>query len=123
MTEAVLLIASPLPAKLLSINSERKGHWGTRAQIVRAWRECAWAEALSQGIPRFSTVEIDVQITQKGILADIGNHLPTVKAIIDGLVDAKVMPDDNPTYLRALRIHPNVRGEPQVRLSLVGETS
>ena len=115
------IIREPFPAKLLSLNAERSMHWSGRAGIVRAWRERAWAEALSQGMGRFAWVELDVFITQKGIIADIANHLPTVKAIIDGMVDARVIPDDDPTHLRALRIHPNVRGTPQVRVEINGE--
>ena len=43
-------------------------------------------------------------------------HAPTVKAIVDGLVDDEVLVDDSPEYLRALRIHVPTRGKPGVRI-------
>ena len=104
------------PARMLTINAERSMHWATRAGIVRAWRQAGWAEALHAHLPRLQAAEIDAYPSQKGVLADAGAHSPVVKALVDGLVDAKVLPDDSPAYLRALRIHPPTRGKPGVTL-------
>jgi crossover junction endodeoxyribonuclease RusA len=90
---------------------------GARAAIVKLWRQAGWAEALAAHLPRLQAAEIDAWPFQKsGVLADVGAHSPVIKALVDGLVDAHVLPDDSPMYLRALRIHPPTRGAPGVTL-------
>ncbi|MGH9089991.1 MAG: hypothetical protein ACRDZR_01205 [Acidimicrobiales bacterium] len=106
-------IVIPAPARMLTTNAERRLHWSQRAEIVRLWRVAAWAGAVAArpGLAALSAAEIDAYPVQRGgVLADPGAHAPIVKAAVDGLVDAKVLPDDSPTFLRALRIHPPVRG-------------
>jgi crossover junction endodeoxyribonuclease RusA len=114
MPEHTLTIVAP--ARMLTINAERSMHWSTRAGIVKLWRQAGWAQALADHLPRLRMAEIDAYPSQKGVLADAGAHAPTIKALVDGLVDAHVLPDDSPTYLRALRIHPPTRGKPGVTL-------
>jgi crossover junction endodeoxyribonuclease RusA len=104
------------PSRMLTINAERTIHWTARAAIVKLWRQAGWAEALQAKLPRLQAAEIDAYPVQKGVLADAGAHAPVVKALVDGLVDAHVLPDDSPAYLRALRIHPPTRGKPGVTL-------
>jgi crossover junction endodeoxyribonuclease RusA len=104
------------PARMLTINAERTMHWAPRATIIKRWRTAGWAEALHAKLPRLQAAEIDAYPVQKGVLADPGAHSPVVKALVDGLVDAHVLPNDSPTYLRALRIHPPTRGKPGVTL-------
>jgi crossover junction endodeoxyribonuclease RusA len=113
-TEHSLTIAAP--SRMLTINAERTMHWSTRTTIVKLWRQAGWAEALHAHLPRLQAAEIDAWPSQKGVLADAGAHAPVVKALVDGLVDAHVLPDDSPTFLRALRIHSPTRGKPGVTL-------
>jgi crossover junction endodeoxyribonuclease RusA len=113
-TEHELTVVAP--ARMLTINAERSMFWATRAAIVKLWRQAGWAEALHAHLPRLQAAEIDAYPSQKGVLADAGAHSPVIKALVDGLVDAHVLPDDSPTYLRALRIHPPTRGKPGVTL-------
>ena len=109
MNEWRLAVAAP--GKMLTINAERRMHWAKRSAIVVSWRRAGWIEALAAKVPSFDTAEIDAYPAQSaGVLADPGAHAPVVKALVDGLVDAKVLPDDSPSYLRALRIHPPARG-------------
>ena len=42
---------------------------------------------------------------------DVGACFPAVKAAIDGLVDAGVLPDDNPQFVRALTFYPAEIGD------------
>ncbi len=116
MTPPEHTITVAAPARMLTINAERSMHWAARAGIVKLWRQAGWAEALHGKLPRLQAAEIDAYPSQKGVLADAGAHSPVVKALVDGLVDAHVLPDDSPTYLRALRIHPPTRGKPGVTL-------
>lgn len=86
------------PAKLMSLNDRM--HWRRRADATKWWRtRAAWAarEARVRQLPRsLITVELPVRDSRR---RDPHNYLPTVKAIIDGLVDAGVWPDDNPTWV------------------------
>ena len=94
----------PAPARMLTLNAERKMSTYERAAIVRLWREAAWVYARSANMRPMDTVHVTADIEQKGsVLADAGAHFPCVKAIIDGLVDAKVLPDDGPAHVLSLR--------------------
>jgi crossover junction endodeoxyribonuclease RusA len=84
--------------RVRSINSERSTHWTKRAEDAQRWREAFWVEAM-QNRHRFTAVRITAEIVQKRPLADCGNGLPSIKAAIDGLIDARVLPDDSPEYV------------------------
>jgi crossover junction endodeoxyribonuclease RusA len=89
--------------KLLSINAERKTHMLRRADIVRQWRTDAALEAKVARLPHLGRVSVIAQPFQHGsVLADVGNHLPSIKACIDGLVDAQVLSADDPSVVTAL---------------------
>lgn len=105
-------VVIPAPTSLLTINAERRIHWSKRAEIVKQWRWSAKICALDSRIPKFLWCEIEAVVTQRrGKLADAGNHLPVVKASIDGLVDAGLVPDDNPEYVKAINELAPLRGE------------
>ena len=87
--------------RVRSINSERSAHWSKRAKDAENWREAFWARGLEQGV-RFGSVHITAEIIQKRPLADCGNGIPSIKAAIDGLIDARVLPDDSPEYVRSI---------------------
>lgn len=93
-------------ARPWTLNAERSGtrhaHWGETRRMTAEWREAfAWL-ARSQKRVRLERVEIEAWIVMRGRLADAGNHLPAVKAAIDGLVDAGVIPDDGPANVARL---------------------
>jgi hypothetical protein len=87
--------------RVRSINSERSTHWSKRAKDAENWRAAFWARGLEQGV-RFGSVNITAEIVQKRPLADCGNGMPSVKAAIDGLIDARVLIDDSPEYVRSI---------------------
>jgi crossover junction endodeoxyribonuclease RusA len=93
--------------KVQSLNAERKAHWSKRAEQARLWRERFWAEGLKQRV-RFERVEITVEIAQKRLM-DAGNAYPTIKAAIDGLVDARVIPNDTPKHVAQITLLAPVR--------------
>lgn len=99
--------------KCLTLNEERSKSPFVRARFTRKWREAFRDAATASRMPRGLTdVEIEVDVVQaRGPLADIGAHWPGVKAGIDGLVDAGVMRDDSPTYLRRVVLNPPARGK------------
>lgn len=89
-------------------NAERQWHYHKRAQIVRDARtRWAW-HALTARIPRLDRVEIDARPLAKDRRwrPDVGACYPAVKAAIDGLVDARVLDDDDDRHVVAVRFLP-----------------
>jgi hypothetical protein len=86
------------PARLLNMND--KAHWSKRSPIVAEWRKAAWAHAVNAKLGQLGPSIVTVALPVKGnIRRDPHNFTPTLKAIIDGLVDAKLWPDDNSNWV------------------------
>lgn len=99
-------------AKPMLLNQARGGakHWRAEAEATREWRHAFMALARHQRIPRLDRIEVDVEHavlakTDRSPLPDVGACMPGVKAGIDGLVDAGVIPDDDPAHLVRLTFH------------------
>lgn len=96
-----------------TLNGERKLHPKQRAKLVREWREAFWLLAHEAHVPRHLT---DVAVIATPFLSnrrgmqDVGAAFPAAKAAIDGLVDAGVLVDDDPRYLKYLGFHAPVIG-------------
>lgn len=106
----------------LTTNAERSGNrWG-RAAHTREWRDAfAWI-AKRERVPRMRWINVTVQPYQKrGRLQDTAACNPSVKAAIDGLVDAGIIPDDSGEYVRQITFLPCVRGDDQLTLIIQGE--
>lgn len=69
---------------------------------MRHWREWACLLAKQAKIPKLKRVFFVVELHMKGVLQDTGNCHGTTKAIIDGMVDAGVIPDDDPEYKKGI---------------------
>lgn len=103
MTELTFTIPDNL---WLSANDRR--HWADKAKRTRGLRDMAQVEVRANWkILHLSTSHVAAFIGYpRNGKADPANAAPTVKALIDGLVDAGVWPDDDsthvigPTYLR-----------------------
>lgn len=92
----------------LTLNAERRLHWRDISAIKKQWREdIGWvAVAVKRKQKILSTpVGVEVRIWQPTAnLADAAGHFPVAKAFLDGLVDAKVLPDDSPAYVAWMRL-------------------
>ena len=97
------VIEFPLPAKCLTMN--QRLHWAQKSKISRAWRDAA-SDAADEHIdpalygylpPSLVTVHLPVKGNRR---RDPHNWFPTIKPIIDGLVDAGLWPDDTPEWVR-----------------------
>lgn len=109
------------PARLLTVNAERKINRYQRAEIVRAWRWASKLEARNAHLPPFEWAEIDVSFCQaRGVLADCGAHYPVTKAVVDGLVDGRVLPGDGREHVRGIYQHPPMRGPDAVTVTIKG---
>ncbi|MCJ7725659.1 MAG: hypothetical protein MUP76_04640 [Acidimicrobiia bacterium] len=96
-----------VPGELWTINRERNLHHHARAKLVEPMREaakllCQNKMRANKVAPFTTLVEVTFRPVQKpGVLADTANHLPPCKAVLDGLVDAKLIEDDTPRYVGA----------------------
>lgn len=113
----------PAPARLWTVNSERRMHWARRAELVKAWRHAAKIYARYEHVPRYEWVEIEACIAQaSGVPADPGAHYPVVKAVVDGLVDAGIIEGDDKTHVRSIVQHAPIKENVEaVTLVLRGE--
>ena len=98
-----VVITFERPEKWLNANDRR--HWATRARSVRNWRRCAEMYArqadVANRITGPSTVAIALTFATRRT-RDAHNWGPTLKACIDGLVDAGAWPDDCTDWVRTL---------------------
>jgi hypothetical protein len=84
-------------------NGERAGNRWQRAELVKTWRSAFHILAKSEQMPEMEWISVTVEPHQKGgRLQDVGACNPAVKAAIDGIVDAGVLPDDSPKYMKSL---------------------
>jgi crossover junction endodeoxyribonuclease RusA len=91
-------VTFPAPAPPLNLNSRE--HWAPRARKTKAWRTaaCLAARAAKVGPQGPAAVRVTIPFS-RGARRDPHNFVPTVKAVIDGLVDAGLWPDDTPAFV------------------------
>lgn len=109
----------PAPARMITMNWERGANHFTKAAVVASWRLAAKVAAWETKIGSYDRVDIECWPSQKrGVLADTGSHFPVLKACVDGLVDAGVLPDDRGAEVASVTMHAPVRGPDGIRLSV-----
>lgn len=88
--------------KAIWLTANQRLHWSTRMRRTRMLRAYAASEARIHGLagrrlgPSVVTILIGYPTTGR---ADPANAAPTVKAVIDGLVDARVWDDDDHRHI------------------------
>lgn len=108
-----IVMAIPDTVKRSLLNANERTHWRRRSELSREWRERTCWLAKAVGIPRLQRASVVIYIAfGDKRRRDVGNYQPTAKAIVDGLVDAGVLPDDDDTHLVGpdLRCAPGPRG-------------
>lgn len=96
MTEYALTFHAPAP--WLTANGRTAHRW--EAPTRRKWRDAGQTYARQSGLPRLERAHIEVTIQfRDNRRRDIANWHPTAKAIIDGLVDYGLLPDDDDRHL------------------------
>lgn len=96
----VVIKAAWPDTKLMNAN-DRDYHF-TRAARTRVWREAAgWWARQHRVKPFTEKVRVHVMFGVKypGHRRDPLNFAPTIKAIVDGLTDVGLWPDDNSTWV------------------------
>jgi crossover junction endodeoxyribonuclease RusA len=102
-------------------NLERKENRWQRAERTKQWRLAFALLARNQKIPKLASAKIVVEPWQQGgRLADVASCNPSVKAAIDGLVDAGVLEDDSPAYLKSIEFLPPQKGKNALVLHIHG---
>ena len=87
-----------IPGLLVTTNQERARSRWDRAKTTAETRRVAALLARVERVPRFEWVHVTVHPhirTRPGRIPDVAAHMPSVKAAIDGLVDAGVLEDDD----------------------------
>jgi len=104
-----------IPGQVWTINRERSMHHMARASLVKPLRETAFA--LMHNYRRLHRFEYDVPVEvwfvphqqMRGSVADTANHLPACKAVLDGCVDAGLVPDDSPQWVVSQKFYPPLK--------------
>ena len=77
-------------------NANSRGHWSQRAEQVAAWRLVAMQAAKAAAIPSLDVVFVELTMTPSDRRRrDPDNLAGALKPVLDGLVDAGVIPDDS----------------------------
>lgn len=102
--------------KVLWLTANQRLHWSKRMRRTRILRAYAASEARIHGLagrhlgPSIVTAVIGYPNTGR---ADPANAAPTVKAIIDGLVDARVWDDDDHLHIPSVAFTRNPNKTPK----------
>lgn len=103
-------IVIDVPAACQWISTNDRQHWRVRAGFTSTWRERTAWRAKQLHIRAMQRAEIEaLLIFPVRRRRDPHNFMPTIKAAIDGLVDAGVLPDDDSTHLTVGKVE---HGEP-----------
>lgn len=80
------------------MSANQRTHWAVRANLTAAWREASGWTARDAGIPALGPSRVVAElwmVPRRRTRIDPANYAPTAKAVVDGLVDAGIWPDDS----------------------------
>lgn len=101
------------PARpMLENQLSKAGSHHARAAMRAEWRQAFRILAMTGHVPAVDQIRVTVHHTKAGPgkVPDVCSCAPSVKAAIDGLVDAGVIPDDGPDHLVAVEFVAPTRG-------------
>lgn len=90
-----------LPYATPPLTANQRLHWAAKARTTADVRRTAMLLARAAKLPQgFEHVTIELHYTPRDRRRrDASNLMPTQKAVVDGLVDAGLVPDDTPEYV------------------------
>lgn len=101
------------------LNANDRDHWRVTSPIRKNWREKGELLGIKARVKDlgWQHAQIDAYIHRPiSSRSDAGNFYPTVKPIIDGLIDAGLLPDDNDDHLAGPFLHKGEKGPYAVTL-------
>lgn len=101
------------------LNANDRDHWRVVSPIRKEWRRRGrgYGNAIRVQNLELEHARIDYYVHRPiNSRSDAGNFYPTVKAIVDGLIDAKLLPDDNDNHLEGPYPHKGEKGPYAVTL-------
>lgn len=102
-------------------NAERRQNIYVTRKLTKQWRTDFCLLAQYQKIPRLISARVcAIPYQARGRLQDVGACAPAVKAAIDGLVDAGVLPDDSSKFLTSIEFSAPERGADKMVLVISG---
>jgi crossover junction endodeoxyribonuclease RusA len=121
-----LVLEFPAPGVPPSENAVRGQHWAQVREALKPWRDVAWVacrnEVVRGHVPWLGhrAIKVQVVLTFAGKnRRDPHNYVGTVvKAIVDGLVRAGLVPDDTPEWVEVLEPILVVTKDPTVRVNI-----
>ena len=112
-------ITVALPA-MPYLNSNQRLHWATKARKTKAIRDAATLITRNLRQQPMGAVEITAVIHPKTARRfDPHNFQPTVKAAIDGIVDAQLIADDDATRLVSVAFRAGEKDPSGTRIDLI----
>lgn len=82
------------------LNENDRRHWTRKSPLVRTIRQIAHQTAVVTRAPHLQRARLAVTLAYPDRKRrDRHNYTPTIKPIVDGLIDAGVLPDDDDTHL------------------------
>lgn len=106
------------------LNANDRDHFRVTSPIRKDWREKGELLGIKARVADlgWQHARIDAYIHRPiNSRSDAGNFYPTVKPIIDGLIDAGLLPDDNDDHLAGPFLHKGEKGPYAVTL-IITET-
>ena len=86
-----------------TVNETRNWHYMKLAKKVKEWREAGCWLSRQAKVPAMQAAEIHIISLLKRMNRDLGAEMLAAKAMLDGaIIDAGVMPDDRPPYIRRM---------------------
>ena len=123
MIEHQLFIPTPRDnkGKLAWLSMNQRLHWAPKAERTKQWRTLARFTAAQQKLPTsLPGVHITAHVHKTDNRSyDVHNLLPTMKAVIDGLVDYGLVDDDDNSRLIGPDMrHGTKRDQPGITITI-----
>lgn len=120
MDTPTLTLEFRAPTVPVSVNETKGRHWSVQAKRTTPWRDVAMAHLrnarIRKAVPWEGQVPVTVHLAlpfARNARRDPHNYVGTnVKAVVDGMVAAGIVPDDNPDWVTVLEPALTVQPDP-----------